>query len=486
MKKVTLLLLSVFFASHSYAQLTQNFLPDGQGSLQFSVFGGISMPLKEYRRDIGRANDGYFYGLAADQYFTGHQWGVGLDIRSMNHPLRKLEQNTFSNGYLGTTYANKPNFKHTGVSIGPTYQASSGKLGFEAFMRGGVLFQQFPEYSQSIYVNQGVGAPVKLFEDHYTHNLSNTSKAWMGIAGMRFSYQLNSHIGLFLQTDYLGTFGKEFGSDQSRFKVLNYIPLKPLGPKDILHLKNGQIANLNEFYESRPCPCETKIQSLNIAAGIKIRFGINNKSGIAVASRPVPVLLKKDIQVVVKTGGSVLTFDPKASFSYQLDRESDYSILATEAGTFSRMEWRSTKGLDRSQTMYVSLELALSDIITGTEFVLKNIHYDFNKSFIRADAEPVLDNLARIMAQNASLTIELSSHTDSRGNDNYNLLLSQQRATAAVDYLVKQGINRNRLIAKGYGEKRLLNTCSNGVKCTDETHQENRRTEIKVLKYFVE
>jgi len=94
-----------------------------------------------------------------------------------------------------------------------------------------------------------------------------------------------------------------------------------------------------------------------------------------------------------------------------------------------------------------------------------------------------LDNVVSILKQNPSLRIELSSHTDSRGNDGYNLKLSQRRADAAVDYLVKNGVSRNRLIAKGYGETRLKNNCINGADCSEEQHQENRRTEIKILDF---
>ncbi|MCY1379264.1 Photosystem I chlorophyll a apoprotein A2 [compost metagenome] len=81
------------------------------------------------------------------------------------------------------------------------------------------------------------------------------------------------------------------------------------------------------------------------------------------------------------------------------------------------------------------------------------------------------------------MTIELSSHTDSRGERQYNQSLSQQRAEAAVNYLVSKGIARKRLVAKGYGENRLVNNCADGVNCTEEEHEQNRRTEIKVLKY---
>lgn len=80
------------------------------------------------------------------------------------------------------------------------------------------------------------------------------------------------------------------------------------------------------------------------------------------------------------------------------------------------------------------------------------------------------------------MVIELSSHTDSRGSDAYNLKLSQERASSAVAYLVQKGIDPARLVAKGYGETKPVNGCINGVPCSDEQHQANRRTEIKILK----
>jgi len=86
-----------------------------------------------------------------------------------------------------------------------------------------------------------------------------------------------------------------------------------------------------------------------------------------------------------------------------------------------------------------------------------------------------------LMRDKPGLRIELMSHTDSRGDDDYNMALSQQRAQSVVNYLVNKGIARNRLVAKGYGETRLKNRCSNGVNCTEEEHQQNRRTEFRII-----
>ena len=86
----------------------------------------------------------------------------------------------------------------------------------------------------------------------------------------------------------------------------------------------------------------------------------------------------------------------------------------------------------------------------------------------------------RIFIENPSMSFELGSHTDSRGGDMYNLVLSDARANSAVNYLIQRGVHPDRITAKGYGEDILVNNCGNGVKCTEEEHQANRRTQFKV------
>ena len=119
----------------------------------------------------------------------------------------------------------------------------------------------------------------------------------------------------------------------------------------------------------------------------------------------------------------------------------------------------------------------------GKIIQLDKLFYDYDKDFIRSDAAIELDKVVSLMKEYSSMTIELGSHTDSRGSDTYNQDLSQRRATSAVEYIISKGISRNRLTAKGYGETSLVNKCSNGVKCSDSEHQINRRTEIKVVNF---
>jgi len=91
-----------------------------------------------------------------------------------------------------------------------------------------------------------------------------------------------------------------------------------------------------------------------------------------------------------------------------------------------------------------------------------------------------LDSLISLLKM-YPIRVELGSHTDSRGTFEYNDWLSQRRAEAVVDYLVKHGINKNRVIAIGYGKRFLLNQCTEGMPCRDSEHQVNRRTEVKVI-----
>jgi len=125
-------------------------------------------------------------------------------------------------------------------------------------------------------------------------------------------------------------------------------------------------------------------------------------------------------------------------------------------------------------------DLLLDKLEVKKVFRIDNIYYDFDKYNIRADARPELDRLVRIMNENP-ITVELGSHTDCRGSFAYNDRLSQNRAQSAVDYIVSQGISNSRITAKGYGEHQLTNKCADGVPCSEEEHQANRRTEFKII-----
>lgn len=166
------------------------------------------------------------------------------------------------------------------------------------------------------------------------------------------------------------------------------------------------------------------------------------------------------------------------SFSFKINNGQDYTLEARKKGYYPATQKISANAAPLINT---SFKLQMEPLEIGKTFVLRNIYYDLNRATIRKDAMVELDKLVALMKENPSLKIELSSHTDSRGSDYYNMLLSQARAISAVAYIKRRGITADRMVAKGYGETRLLNGCINGVPCSEDDHQQNRRTEIKVI-----
>jgi outer membrane protein OmpA-like peptidoglycan-associated protein len=112
---------------------------------------------------------------------------------------------------------------------------------------------------------------------------------------------------------------------------------------------------------------------------------------------------------------------------------------------------------------------------------LRHIYFDLDKSNIRPDARVELEKIVEVLTQNPSIKIEIGSHTDSRQSKAYNQGLSQRRAKSTMDYLVKRGIAKTRLTAKGYGESQLVNQCADGVQCSEADHQLNRRSTFVIV-----
>ncbi|WBL44162.1 OmpA family protein [Algoriphagus halophytocola] len=135
------------------------------------------------------------------------------------------------------------------------------------------------------------------------------------------------------------------------------------------------------------------------------------------------------------------------------------------------------------QDSVIIRNIYLDKIAVGKTYTLENIYYDFDKWEIREDAKPELNRLAKILVDNPTIKIELHSHTDSRGTNSYNLKLSEKRAKAAIEYLIEMGIDSNRLDPIGFGEEMLLNGCKDNISCSNEQHQQNRRTEFKITEY---
>jgi outer membrane protein OmpA-like peptidoglycan-associated protein len=202
----------------------------------------------------------------------------------------------------------------------------------------------------------------------------------------------------------------------------------------------------------------------------------NNPNSKVLGQKPLPY------PNAVLNGMNIIS-DKDGYFTAPLDSGFNYNLRVTKEGylsaelSFNTLNVKSKPG----DTIIFKQKVILSKIFKDVEIVLDNIYYDFDKWDIREDARPTLDSLTQILKQNPNISIELASHTDCRGNDQYNQTLSQRRAESVVQYLISKGINPGRLTAKGYGESEPVETCE-CEKCTEEQHQRNRRTTFKIVK----
>ncbi len=174
-------------------------------------------------------------------------------------------------------------------------------------------------------------------------------------------------------------------------------------------------------------------------------------------------------------------------YLFRVYPEENYYLIAEKDDYFtSRIDFSTIgKSLDKSKLKEMvtdvnfEIDLTLNQIVMQKPIVLNNIYYDLNKADIKEAAAAELDKLVTIMHDNPEITIELSSHTDIRADHSYNMNLSQRRAESAVNYINSKGIESKRLVAKGYGETKPIVFNAE----TEIEHQQNRRTEFKVIKY---
>lgn len=204
--------------------------------------------------------------------------------------------------------------------------------------------------------------------------------------------------------------------------------------------------------------------------------------GIARDKKTNEILAGVDVKLINNTGKIVATVTTTADGAFTLDADCNktYTVLG------SREDYKDDKveiTTDKTNEKVHNADLYLQPLIDNDQIVINPIFFDFDKSNIRTDAEYELENVVDVMREHPEMIIKIESHTDSRGGDNYNLKLSDRRAKSTRDYLISRGIAESRIeSAIGYGETQLLNKCSNGVKCTEEEHQLNRRSYFYILK----
>jgi outer membrane protein OmpA-like peptidoglycan-associated protein len=181
---------------------------------------------------------------------------------------------------------------------------------------------------------------------------------------------------------------------------------------------------------------------------------------------------------------SETTTGPDGTFKIKVKESQNYTLIAEKPEYLIRREFFSMSGKSIPQEQLVkpvtdttyNITIPLEKPELNKVFVVENIYYDLDKDNIRPDAAEELDKLVDFLRDNKNISVELGSHTDARATDVYNQDLSQRRAESAVRYLIENGIEKTRIIAKGYGETQLIEKDAQ----SEEEHQRNRRTEIKI------
>lgn len=168
------------------------------------------------------------------------------------------------------------------------------------------------------------------------------------------------------------------------------------------------------------------------------------------------------------------------NYVFEVDGKHSYKVILEKNSYFTKTFYASAS--PRTDTL-VNPDICLQPFKVDKPITIKNILYDFNKATLRPESKIALDAMVIIMQDNPHINIELASHTDSIGSDPYNLKLSQQRAQSCVDYIISKGIDKDRIVAKGYGKRvpAAPNTLPNG-KDNPDGRQLNRRTEFTVKK----
>jgi peptidoglycan-associated lipoprotein len=214
-------------------------------------------------------------------------------------------------------------------------------------------------------------------------------------------------------------------------------------------------------------------------------------------------IAEANIKLDGSDGTSVETLSGNdGSFRFRLNPETDYVLTTSKTGFLKGTISESTKGLTKSTDLVVEVFMSPIDVVVEVQ----NIFYEYNRWDLRPESMVALDKLIDLLNLNSNITIELLSHTDFRGSDAANLELSQRRAQSVVDYLIRKGIDPNRLKAQGYGEnqprkvtKKIAerytflkegdelteNYILNTLRTNEEreiAHQINRRTEFKVIR----
>jgi peptidoglycan-associated lipoprotein len=254
------------------------------------------------------------------------------------------------------------------------------------------------------------------------------------------------------------------------------------GLDDIYFFEKKVPVVLDDFIAKDSFDVEKVVITLNLITQEK-EFEVPNDPNSPVKFRKP----KGNVGVIIFENGELISetkTDQIGNLRMSLSLDKTYEFIGSASDYLSNKTTVSTLNLRETLQGDTILQarLLLEPIFYNKEIVLQDIYYDFDRWEIRDDAKPTLNELADLLSINPNLLIQLASHTDCRGSEEYNQELSQRRAQSVVNYLISKNISAERLRAKGFGESQPAINCSVCEDCTEEEHQINRRTTFAIIK----
>lgn len=185
----------------------------------------------------------------------------------------------------------------------------------------------------------------------------------------------------------------------------------------------------------------------------------------------------EQVTITTKDGETLVYLEPETTF---LIRAYNRHYFSTDTIRLQTQKLPSEIAKE-DKRRNIKKDIPLEKIRVGVVKKLIGIHFSPNSDKILSECEIILKRLAYMMRLNPSVKIEVAAHTDSRGEDEYNLELTQRQAKSIKEFLIEQGIAEDRIKARGFGESQLINQCQNDIKCTSSEHVQNRRVEYVII-----
>jgi outer membrane protein OmpA-like peptidoglycan-associated protein len=261
------------------------------------------------------------------------------------------------------------------------------------------------------------------------------------------------------------------------------------GDDDIYYFKSSGAED--RWWSSDPAPM---VDTTVIAKRVNYNLQVKVIDALGKALEGVKVSIRKNGQSAEAEKSNsnglleIIPLEENDELAFKLEKE-DYLTARSSFSMEGKEIPKSLLKKDVTDTTYV-VQIQMDRPEIGKEisklFEVNSIYYDLDKADIRPDAAEELDKIVQFLTDNPQMNLELGAHTDARASAAYNLKLSQRRAESAVKYIIQRGVSNDRIKPKGYGETQLINECADGVDCPEDMHQQNRRTEFKIIKINAE